>query len=579
MRARFFLLACVFASQTRAAESWAQVVINGEVKPDLALVDADGGGVLVRSADAAGWSLPSALTVSAEVLDERTRDRVRIQSRPGVGVEFKDDEQRLEITIAPWLLPANELSAARGLVMPEEGMRAFFVNYDVQAQRGEGTVLAARGEAGMSVGRTLALTSAAQLPGQPLRRLDSQVRVDYPEHQATMMLGDSISRGAALGSAFRFGGIQWATEFATTPDFIPFAVPTMRGVATVPSTVDLMINGTLVAQRDVPAGAFAFNDLPGITGRGAVEMRVRDAFGNESVVTQSFLAAPSVLRQGVNAFSAEAGFVRENYGLRGDRYGDPFASVSARRGLTDRITGEGALQAGRDVNVGSLGAAARLSSLLMVESTVSAGHSPKGNGSAASIRAASFLDRFEVAVQYRAQSVNFPDFARPDYDAGYRREWSGQFSARLPWGLSLAASHIARSGSSDGQGSRLSVLSVTRSQFWGGSLGLQASRVAGPNGQFVWSLMYARQTGAGHTQTVQVAGDPRGLSLTAQTGADTGRGPGFGWQVAGRAGENASLDAHGTMRTQYGYGDAEAAQMGDQHLARGRLARRLAARR
>ena len=70
-------------------------------------------------------------------------------------------------------------------------------------------------------------------------RLDSALIVDSPATHSSFKLGDGISVAGDAQHSVRFGGIQWGTDFSTTPEVITFPLPALRGSASVPSTVDL----------------------------------------------------------------------------------------------------------------------------------------------------------------------------------------------------------------------------------------------------------------------------------------------------------------------------------------------------
>src|SRR5690606_33986532 len=113
----------------------------------------------------------------------------------------------------------------------------------------------------------------------------------------------------------RFGGVQWATNFATQPGFVSLSRPAMQGEAALPSTLELYVNDTLRLKRDVPAGPFSIQDLPVMTGRGEARLVVTDLLGREQVIVAPYYASPRLLDPGLNAWSYEIGAVREDYGL------------------------------------------------------------------------------------------------------------------------------------------------------------------------------------------------------------------------------------------------------------------------
>jgi outer membrane usher protein len=171
-------------------------------------------------------------------------------------------------------------------------------------------------------------------------RLDSTWTTDMPASMASLRFGDAISQPGEWGGAARFGGIQWATNFATQPRFISFPMPAFSGESVLPSTVDVYVNNALQLRRDVPAGPFSITDLPAMTGEGDARIVVRDLLGREQIIVQPYYVSPQLLSEGVQNFSYETGLVRQNYGLSSFDYGRAFVSGTHLYGFSDRFTGE-----------------------------------------------------------------------------------------------------------------------------------------------------------------------------------------------------------------------------------------------
>ena len=62
-----------------------------------------------------------------------------------------------------------------------------------------------------------------------------------PDRLATVRAGDTVSRAGAWGNAVRYGGVQYATDFATQPNLVLTPGQFVAGQATVPSTVDVFV--------------------------------------------------------------------------------------------------------------------------------------------------------------------------------------------------------------------------------------------------------------------------------------------------------------------------------------------------
>lgn len=171
-------------------------------------------------------------------------------------------------------------------------------------------------------------------------RLDTTWTVDYPDSLKSARFGDLVNRAGTWGRSVRFGGIQYGTNFATQPGLVTFLPQSAVGQAVVPSTVDVFINNALVSRQSVPPGPFSIGNLPVVTGAGDVRLVVRDIFGREQVITQQFYASQALLRPGLQESSYELGFVRENFGINSNDYGNALGTGTYRRGMNEHFTGE-----------------------------------------------------------------------------------------------------------------------------------------------------------------------------------------------------------------------------------------------
>lgn len=103
---------------------------------------------------------------------------------------------------------------------------------------------------------------------QHIVRLETTWTLDQPEKLATWRIGDSLSGTAIWSGAVKFGGIQYATNFAVQPGFITFPLPSFKGEAIVPTTVDFYLNNQLRTSQELSNGPFEIQGLPVVTGAG-----------------------------------------------------------------------------------------------------------------------------------------------------------------------------------------------------------------------------------------------------------------------------------------------------------------------
>ena len=195
-------------------------------------------------------------------------------------------------------------------------------------------------------------------------RLDSTYSFADVNSLRRYSLGDFITGGLSWTRPIRLEGVQVRSDFSMRPDLVTFPMPSIKGSAAVPSTVDLLVNGSSVISSPVDAGPFEVPQLPVITGAGTISMTVTNALGQQVTVNQPFYASSALLAPGLQTFSVQAGLVRRNWGSVSNDYGKVAGSELYRRGLTPTITVEGNVEgtpgafmagAGGVVQIASLG--------------------------------------------------------------------------------------------------------------------------------------------------------------------------------------------------------------------------------
>ncbi|HEV2227582.1 MAG TPA: fimbria/pilus outer membrane usher protein [Steroidobacteraceae bacterium] len=266
---------------------------------------------------------------------------------PGAKVAF--DEARSSASIsAPAAAFLSSSLALLGLSRPpmsKAGMGAFF-NYELYGQTGQysgADVASGYGELGIfSPLGVLINTGTGQTIGgvSTFVRLESTFSHDFPDSLETLRLGDTVNVPGSWANAVRFGGLQWGTNYGIRPDLVTTPLLAATGTAVVPSTVDVFVNGRAVGSSQVPAGPFVVNQLPAINGSGDVNIVVRNALGQEQIISVPFYSAAVMLQPGLSLYDIDLGPVRENYGLTSGDYGPLIASGTWRRGFTSLFTGE-----------------------------------------------------------------------------------------------------------------------------------------------------------------------------------------------------------------------------------------------
>lgn len=297
----------------------------------------DARGIWIETADLRRWRVPDA-RVQMPMHEQRWH---LLSAVAGVKAAFNPCEQVLDLDLSSVRRSLTSHSLRPSLfTRPTQTPPGGYLNLDVQHLGGRnGSATAGLLEAGFfnSAGRG-GQTLVARPDGAV--RLDSFWQMEDSENLRTLRLGDAISRSAAWGRSVRYGGLQWSTDFSLQPYLPLFPQPGLRGEAAVPSTLDVFVDGSLRSRQAVDAGPFELRDIPAITGSGEALVVARDVLGRETRITQPFYVSPTLLRSGLQDYSLDTGWLRNNYTVESNDYRDVFAAATLKRGFSERFTGE-----------------------------------------------------------------------------------------------------------------------------------------------------------------------------------------------------------------------------------------------
>jgi outer membrane usher protein len=318
-------------------EVFMEVVINQQPQ-GIAFILRRNNRLFAEAKDLRRWRFPLPDTTPVTLDGE---DFYELDAMVGLSYKFDELSQLLTIQAQPSLFDATEL---KGVVTkfsnPTLAPSGGFLNYDVSASHTENNgLLELGGFSGWGAGQTRILAKVIQGDTSAIR-LDTTFTRDLPMQIASVRFGDAISGASSWGGAVRFGGLQWATNFSTQPGFISFPLPGMSGEVAMPSTVNLYVDDILLMSREVPSGPFSIQDMPVRSGLGDARLVVRDMLGREQVITQPFFTNFELLKPGLQDYSYELGFVRKNFGVDSNNYGQLVAVGTHRLGFTEQFTGE-----------------------------------------------------------------------------------------------------------------------------------------------------------------------------------------------------------------------------------------------
>lgn len=419
------------------------VTVNGGPGGIWPIVSRDG--VLYAPAEAfTGWRLQ--VRPDTHAIDYRGFRYLPVSGVTGLEAKLDPDKATLDLAIPAEAFTGTRLARELGSVLPRTPVvPAVFVNYDLNYTRTEGPVkiegLGVLGEVGAS-GSWGVLTQTFVAPNlvdrggnNGLIRLDTTFRRDFPEQGYTLVAGDSTLRTGLLGRNAYFGGLQFGTNFGLAPYINRQPVPLIAGETSTPSTVQLYVNDVLRQTNNVPAGPFAIENLPVLSGNGDVTVRVRDILGRETLITQPFLITADLLAPGINDWSVELGKLRKDLGVQSWNYGEPFASGLLRRGLTTQTTAEGRLEVARGRSAVGLAGVHAVGSEVLLRGGAMASHDDRlGRGTRWLLGAERLAYSGNLAVAIEGNTRAFRSLGEEDADIPVQFQVAAQSSWILRYG-------------------------------------------------------------------------------------------------------------------------------------------------
>jgi outer membrane usher protein len=304
---------------------------------------------------------------------------VSLSALSDIRTEVNEAKQTLVVTAGDAALRPTEIGGASPLRLAPLTRAGFgaMVNYDMlgtftDQQAGFGALLDARVFSPYGLLQTTAVANVTPYVGQrSLARLDTTYTYTEADAMRRWRVGDVVTGALSWSRAVRLGGVQLTSDFSVRPDLVTYPLPIISSSATVPSTVDVLVNGIRQYNEPVQAGPFAVRTLPVVTGAGEVAVTVQNAVGQQTLITLPFYASTTLLRPGLASYSAELGAVRRNYGLPNDQYSDWAMNGSVRYGLFDWVTLEGHGEATAGLTLLGMGATLKLGTVGVLNAAAS----------------------------------------------------------------------------------------------------------------------------------------------------------------------------------------------------------------
>ncbi|MDS1135134.1 fimbria/pilus outer membrane usher protein [Nitratireductor indicus] len=512
------------------------------------------------------------------------QDMLRLDALPGVVVAFDGQAQTLHIEAEVFARKAQLIDLApqpAGSVKPASASGAL-LNYTLLAGthslvsdgarllKGASGSFEARlfGRYGVVSHSFIAGALEGDLRG--MRRLATRWSYSDPQRMLAYTAGDLVTGGLAWTRPMHLGGFQIRRNFAVRPDLVTLPLPSYSGTAAVPSTVEVYAQNTRTFSGHVGEGPFRLVNLPAVAGAGSARIVLRDASGRETEETLPFFASSRLLRKGLLDFSMEAGFARRGFGTGTDEYDRRLVGfVSARYGLSDRLTVEAHAEGGGGLMNGGLGFAFPFAGMGLASLSASASAGPDGTGYQASAGLELAIAGWTLRGYTQRAFGPYEDLAaltalRTGHDphrhfsAGVPRALD-QLAASIPLPVSGSAMSLSFTHLKDARHKTNRILGLTYTQrlsrrgnfFASGFLNMgQKSRF----GLFA-GISFSLDGGVTASSGFEQGRDGGRLvsRLSRQEAADT---HGFGWQLVSAEGRRPERSATLTHRGRYGRGEA-----------------------
>lgn len=498
---------------------------------------------------------------------ETANGLIALDSLAGLHVTFNAEDQTLNL-VAPISMLAGPVAEvgyrapAAPQLDPASRAPGLLLNYDLYAQHDRysrslsgWTELRMFG-VGPGVWRTSNLTQTIRGNGgsETFRntRLDSSWQLDFPESMVSLTLGDSYTGALGWTRTLRFGGLRLSRNFDLQPYRVTVPLDSFRGDATLPSVVDLYVNGIREAQTRVRPGQFQIVSAPVITGAGQAQMVITDITGQRREISFSIYNSARLLQQGLGDWSFEVGKARDDFGLRSFAYDSPpLYSGTVRYGLTNAITLESHAENSDGITMGGIGAASRLGQLGVVSGAYAASRDQSMRG-----------NQYSAGYEWQGErlSVNLSTLRR---DASFKDIGTLQGSplplrttqAFIGWSLKhgqVGASYV-RQDYRDGPRARYAGLSWSQSLGRYGYLTVSGNRdldrTMGDSAFVYWSLPLGGRVQTWSSAEHQRAGNSASVGVSQSLPGDI---DGWGWRLQSTVGERRGAQAEVNQLTRYG---------------------------
>lgn len=518
----------------------ARVIVNTVRRGDIPILRDEQGNIFVPAGEFDGWGL--SLTGATPVVLNGER-YIPVSQLEGIDARFDPKTVTLELQVASQAFEGSSVNLGpqrrSGVIYPAEN--SFFFNYGINANGDDSfgqrnyqlaTELGARSGNWLFYNSTNDQWGDTTAPG--FTRLLTNLQYDDRPNLRRVTVGDFFTPSFNLASSVPMGGVSLTKLYSMDPYFIQYPTAAFKTEVAFPSTVQVRVDGNLVAQRSVPPGPVDITNISGVTGGHNVSVTIRDPFGREQVLQQPFFFATDAgLAEGLHEYSYNAGFLRRQYGIESNDYGDLAAAAFHRYAFTNELTLGLRGQATKSLyNIGPFGTY-QLPRLGILGAGVSIGGTDSHSGPAAAA-AYSYSGNY-VGVNLGAQYLS-RDFAQlSDLEPGQRTRTNQYASTSIyaPNVGTVSATYTALT-SYDGPNTKLWNVSYTLGMFdQRGLLSLNYTRTLEPQSVSAWLLSFRYYFDSITSVVAAVGGTGNHSTQGVTLERSVPQGEGFGYTLTG----------------------------------------------
>lgn len=264
---------------------------------------------------------------------------IDFSDHPGLTIKYDALQQVLDIKAdLHWLTGDQQLNIQRnkGLISSQQlspAIKGIAVNYDLYStQDVSGQSLSAYtqlrsfgiGSGNFSSSFNSRFDNMRGVSDNGTQRLMTAWNYENPDKRLTLTLGDSYTGSQSWTNSVRFAGLSLSHDYSLQPNFNTTSRDVLSDSTTLPSTVDLYVQGIKQSSQHVSPGQFTLNTTPFFTGSGTAQVVITDINGQQRVINLNLYGSSLLLSRGLNTWSVNAGWLRENYTYRSFSYNPDF---------------------------------------------------------------------------------------------------------------------------------------------------------------------------------------------------------------------------------------------------------------